>query len=234
MPVSRLRSFTIILALLPIGLLLDPWIAPILQRAQDQIGGDLRREMEFVQQFGAITSGAIIAWAVWILDPAARRRLVAAAAGCLASALCVFILKIIIGRPRPRLEDPWGLVAPWQTYTWSRSNTPVTRHAWEFWERGTHDIWSMPSAHTASAFALAGVLALLYPALRPLALTLGCAVAVCRVVLGAHYITDVIIGGVIGWMAARAVMRAVLKATDRATDHATYLVSDRSVSSGCE
>jgi membrane-associated phospholipid phosphatase len=182
----------------------------MLQRVQTEIGGDLRREMEFVQQFGAITSAVLITWTVWLLDPGARRKLGAAAIGCLASALCVFILKIIIGRPRPRLEDPWSIVTPWETYRWSRNDTPVTRYAWEFWERGTHDIWSMPSAHTASAFALAGVLALLYPRLRPLALTLGCIVATCRVVLGAHYITDVIIGGAIGWTVARGVAGMLL------------------------
>lgn len=209
------QSILLFAILLATGLVLDPYIVPYLQSKQEDIGGDLRREMEFVQQFGAITSAILIAATVWLLDPASRKKLIGAAAGCLTSAAAVFVLKSLLGRPRPKLQDAWGFVWPWKQYTWMRGETSVTRYAWEFWQRGTHDIWSMPSAHTASAFALAGVLTLLYPSLRPLMIVLGCIVALCRVVLGAHYISDVMIGGAIGWTIAPFIAVRVNNAIER-------------------
>jgi undecaprenyl-diphosphatase len=56
----------------------------------------------------------------------------------------------------------------------------------------------MPSSHTAAACALAVVIARLYPKLTPLMIVLACIVGTARVVLGAHYPSDVVIGGALG------------------------------------
>jgi len=178
---------------------------PLITRAVSSItlGGDVKREMEFLQQFGAITSCLIIACVIWLLDPARRKDLPRAALACIASAAVVFVLKSLVGRARPRLREPWHFAFPWEQYTIARGDRPpVSVYAWEFWRGGVSDIWSLPSGHTASAFALASVLSRLYPALMPLVLPIACLVGICRVVLGAHYPSDVIIGGALGWCIA--------------------------------
>jgi membrane-associated phospholipid phosphatase len=175
----------------------DPLIGRVMQGVK--LGGDLKREMEFIQQFGAVTSLAIVAAAIWLLDPTRRRELLRGGAAVLATSAAAFVLKTLIGRPRPRLGDPWGFCMPWQTYTWNRGDVQVTRHAWEFWQSSS-DLWSMPSSHTSAAFVLACVLSRMYPALRPLVMTIAVIVGVCRVVVGAHYPSDVVIGATLGLM----------------------------------
>ena len=80
---------------------------------QVSLGGDLRRELEFVQQFGAVTSCLIVAAAIWLLDPAKRAVLPRAAAAIVATSASVWVLKVLIGRPRPRLGEPHLLLGPW-------------------------------------------------------------------------------------------------------------------------
>jgi hypothetical protein len=188
---------------------LDPWIGRVMQGVK--LGGDLKREIEFIQQFGAVTSLAIVAAAIWLLDPPRRRELLRGGAAVLATSAASFLVKTLIGRPRPRLSDPWGFCMPWQTYTWNKGDTQVTRHAWEFWQSSS-DLWSMPSSHTSAAFVLACVLSRMYPALRPLVMTIAAIVGVCRVVLGAHYPSDVVIGATLALIVAEVVFAPRVRA----------------------
>ncbi len=61
----------------------------------------------------------------------------------------------------------------------------------------------MPSSHTAYAVVMTVFLSSLYPRLRPLTISLAALVGVCRVVLGAHYPSDVVAGAVLGYVVAR-------------------------------
>ena len=96
------------------------------------------------------------------------------------SGILVNILKGIIGRMRPRLlihEDMYGF-APF-TFANSAYN-------------------SMPSGHSDTAFVLATALGFFFPRLR-LPLWGGAALVACsRVVITAHYPTDVIVGSIFG------------------------------------
>jgi undecaprenyl-diphosphatase len=71
---------------------------------------------------------------------------------------------------------------------------------------------SLPSGHAVDAFAIAAAVGALWPGLRPLMWTYAVAIAVSRVVLTAHFPSDVIAGAVVGvvgvllvrdWFAAR-------------------------------
>ncbi|MCC6996263.1 MAG: phosphatase PAP2 family protein [Deltaproteobacteria bacterium] len=64
------------------------------------------------------------------------------------------------------------------------------------------DRFSMPSGHATAAFAIATSVALLSPALAPLALAWALAVGVSRVVLGVHYPLDVAAGAALGVLSA--------------------------------
>lgn len=60
------------------------------------------------------------------------------------------------------------------------------------------DQFSFPSGHTMTAFAAAVSLGQFYPAL--LGLLLGCAacIAISRILLGMHFLSDVVAGGILG------------------------------------
>jgi undecaprenyl-diphosphatase len=60
------------------------------------------------------------------------------------------------------------------------------------------DRFSFPSGHSMNAFAVATVLGLAFPAFGPLLLLLAASVALSRLVLGQHFLSDVAAGSAIG------------------------------------
>lgn len=163
---------------------------------QLHLGGDVRREVEALQQFGQLTSSVLVALAIWLADPKSRRRLADLGAAFLVTAVIVIAMKGLVGRPRPLYDDPLCFLGPLGEYPVS----PVVgvRHAWEFWAGISSNLWSMPSSHTAYAAVLGVFVAMICPRLRPLMLGLVAFVGVARVVTGGHYPTDVVVGGAIG------------------------------------
>jgi lipid A 4'-phosphatase len=89
------------------------------------------------------------------------------------SGLITDLLKFVFGRARPKLLfanetfgfDWWGTKA---------------------------DFWSFPSGHATTAVAIAAALYCLWPRFLPLYIGFAALVSVSRVVLGAHYVSDVI------------------------------------------
>lgn len=110
-----------------------------------------------------------------------------------APSLFVTVIKRLIGRARPFVSeqaDPFLYL-------------PLVWRA---------DHASMPSGHATSAFAAAIAVGLLWPRLRAVMLAYAVAIAASRVVLGAHYVSDVVAGAIVGaagalivrdWFAAR-------------------------------
>jgi undecaprenyl-diphosphatase len=66
------------------------------------------------------------------------------------------------------------------------------------------DQFSFPSGHTITAFAMSVSLCLFYPPLSPVLLFCAISIAVSRVILGMHFLSDVLAGSVIGTMLASA------------------------------
>ncbi|MGH7133122.1 MAG: phosphatase PAP2 family protein [Phycisphaerales bacterium] len=187
---------------------LDAWLAGLIPSG-DKLPGDVRREWLALQQFGAISSIVIIAVIVWLQTPHLRARLCDALLAVGAAALTSWILKMLIGRVRPRFEDPDRFLGPFGSYpiVHSGGDKPVLMHAWEFWKRDAASLWSMPSNHTAAAVALAAALGAMYPRLRPLFYTLAAIVAAGRLVFDAHYLTDIIAGATVGLVVGTALTR---------------------------
>jgi len=60
------------------------------------------------------------------------------------------------------------------------------------------DCFSFPSGHTLNAFAVGAVVALSFPVFAPAVLLTASSVAASRVVLGLHFVSDVLVGAVLG------------------------------------
>jgi len=60
------------------------------------------------------------------------------------------------------------------------------------------DRYSLPSGHTAAAFLMAGLVSQFFPAVLPLVFTWAALIGLSRVLLGVHFITDVVVGGALG------------------------------------
>lgn len=197
------------LGLLSVGI--DPLVLDWTTRWRP--GGDFRRELEFLQQFGAISSIVIACLLVLLLDPAPReilrRRIADWAMAAVIVGLSGNLLKMILGRPRPLFADPHHLLGPLGKYPVevSADGTVGLVHAWQLGTRGLSDLWSMPSSHAMAAACMGFVLCAYYPRLRPLCLFLVVVVCVARVVLRAHYVSDVLIGAGLGWLIAAWCLR---------------------------
>ena len=179
-----------------------------------RVGGDLKRELEFLQQFGAISSVVILMLVVLLLDSRSRdwkrsRIFDWTAAACLTGAVG-HLLKVLIGRPRPLFDDPMHVLGPIGKYPVELKNgTRALIHAWDYASGVASDLWSMPSSHALAAASLAVSLTILYPKLRWLCVGLVIVVCIARVLLGAHYPSDVLVGAGLGWWLASRAMRAM-------------------------
>jgi undecaprenyl-diphosphatase len=121
-------------------------------------------------------------------DLASRRRfpLAAVLAGIsyLVATLLADVLKAATDRPRPSVADP--AIHPLVAVPGSSS---------------------LPSGHAAGAVAAALAVGLVHPRLRWPLLLLAALIALSRVWLGVHYLTDVIAGAALGCVVAYAAFR---------------------------
>ncbi len=114
------------------------------------------------------------------------------------SGLIVDLLKVAFGRTRPKLLFADGI------YDFS-------------WIGLRADHWSFPSGHAATAAALMTALWCLWP--RPIALYVAIAalVATSRVVIGAHYLSDTVMGGFVAVLVTRFLAGIMLPERPTAT-----------------
>ncbi len=66
---------------------------------------------------------------------------------------------------------------------------------------------SFPSGHTQSAFSAAGFFALYFRRRQVLLYFAASTIAISRVYLGAHFVSDIVVGAALGWFAAWLVWR---------------------------
>lgn len=160
------------------------------------LGGDIRRELMMLQQYGQGSLSAIAVIVILRLDRQRAPRLLDWAAAAVVVWVVGLGLKMLIGRPRPVLADPFGFLGVGGTHDFG---DPVgVLHTWAFWEKAASELWSMPSSHTAFAAVMSVVLASMYPRLSKLCVFMVCVVGFTRVWTGAHYPSDVLMGAALG------------------------------------
>ncbi len=103
------------------------------------------------------------------------------------------LLKTVFDVPRPFAEGLWSALG----------SLPSTG--------------SMPSGHAATAFAAATALAMMFPRLRWAAYALAALICVSRVYLGVHYVSDVVVGALLGALIGVAVVLAGRRLVPAAT-----------------
>lgn len=157
-----------------------------------RLSGDVRRELEALQQFGAASFVTLAIALIASLDPKRLRRFFDYALAIAAVTLIANAFKWTIGRGRPSLNDHLLFIGPFQTHTVREGAEPI--HAWDLSASGVSALQAMPSTHTTSAVVLAIFLACLYPRLKWFALAMALLVPTARVVLTAHWTSDVIAG----------------------------------------
>ncbi len=201
-PVRRRWTIPLLLTL-PVFWLVHPFDAMIDEAArtfaaQPFFRGDLAREWNAWQQFGAAGSLVFVAAAVWLADRSRARRLLDLLAASLLGLAAFTALKVGIGRPRPKFGDPDTVLWPWGAYPLGPGRG--VKHAWE----AGAELWSMPSSHTMFAVILAWFLWRMYPKLAPLCVGAAVVVGTARVVFHAHWASDVAVGALVGVAVARA------------------------------
>lgn len=101
---------------------------------------------------------------------------VAAGGSAAVAGIAVFkVLKKMSGRKRPCEIEP---------HVWANLLPP--------------DQFSFPSGHTITAFAVSVSLSEFYPALMPALLFCAASVAISRILLGMHFLSDVVVGAILG------------------------------------
>ncbi|HVP48482.1 MAG TPA: phosphatase PAP2 family protein [Bryobacteraceae bacterium] len=108
-------------------------------------------------------------------DPARHQAIGAAALAVLAGIFSFKVLKRAVGRRRPCSLQP---------HAWANLLPP--------------DQFSFPSGHSITAFAVAVSLGAFYPATFSVLLFCAASVAISRVVLGMHFLSDVLAGSGLG------------------------------------
>jgi undecaprenyl-diphosphatase len=127
----------------------------------------------------------MIGIAVLLSSDPERFRAIEAAGFAVATGIVLFHkLKRMVGRVRPRDIEP---------------------HCWA--HIVTRDKFSFPSGHSTTAFAVAFSLGSFYPEIMPVLLVLAANVAVSRVVIGMHYLSDVVVGSGMGVLLGYAAFR---------------------------
>jgi len=143
--------------------------------------------MQWVTELGRSTWTFILAAILLVAGLLTRRARLAGGAVVLAASVALAgilanLAKFLIGRSRPKMLRESGIF----------DLDPLS---------ATYDWNSFPSGHASTGGAIAGVLWILLPRFRPLWALVGVAIPLSRVVVGAHYLGDALVGGVLGAVA---------------------------------
>ena len=155
----------------------------------------------------AVPLFAVVTCALWLLDrPRGPRKWKLASASALASAALALLVARVIGE------------------IWTRPRPFATHSSAHVWGGRSHDP-SFPSDHASAAFAIAFAILLFDQTVGAIFVAAAAVVAAGRVVVGAHYPSDVLGGMLVAYGSALFVVRAgrptilrLVRLVERVTD----------------
>ena len=148
--------------------------------------GPLTECLEICEAFGHGFGATLIIIAIGVLNPSLWRCVPWTFAGSLGAGLMANTVKLVISRSRPREFDDLAVRTVWDTFAAGATSAMGTQ--------------SFPSAHTATAVGLAVMLSTLFPKGRWYFATLATLVGMQRVVVSAHFPSDIFAGALVGWL----------------------------------
>lgn len=179
-------TFPALLLDLPVGRLSAEGLGP----------PELRRVLAWSEVFAHGLGVAIIAGAVWVLDPSRRRQVPRLLASAYLAGLLANLGKLAVARLRPRCFSFQGGVAEtfvgWLPLLWGTSSGVPSGSSMQ----------SFPSGHAATAVGLAVALTRMYPRGRWLFPLMALAAALQRIDTGAHFVSDTVAAAALGLLAA--------------------------------
>lgn len=189
-----------------LGVTVDPWLTPWIKARVSDAQSDYWRVITDFGRAGTYIVGALIAFAVLALlalrDPDKTSRFRAGARNSLyvfftlvSSGIAINLMKFVIGRQRPKamFENEFYGFIPFNTH---------------------QAMNSFPSGHSQTIWALAMALTFIFPRFAPLCITVAAVIALSRVVLTVHFVSDIIAGAFVAIAAAVLLKRHYL---DKAT-----------------
>ncbi len=177
-------TFLVLLAFFLLALPVDEWLYyKLLPISNSQIGTLWAHAADYLGNgFSLIIFSIFIALFNKLLTKKDFKRIVVSCSVAVAlSGVAGYLLKVVIGRPRPGMELP-----SWQI---------------DFFNMAS-DFHSFPSGHAAASFSIAFCLCYFIPRLQILWLGSAMLISLGRVVGQAHFLTDVVAGAIIGFLCA--------------------------------
>lgn len=150
--------------------------------------GDIKRESQWLAQYGQAVCTIIAGALIWQFDPSHRQAILPIFVAVASASVSAFILKRLLGRMRPKRVNAGRFMGPSIGHDNARE--------------------SFPSSHSACAVALTVSLIHLYPHAYFFFWGLALTTAGLRYVLDAHWPSDVIAGIALGYVVGNLVMRA--------------------------
>jgi membrane-associated phospholipid phosphatase len=157
--------------------------------------GDIAKLIQLSEFFAHGIGVSVILLSVWVLDPARRRALPRLVACSLGAGMAANVVKLVIGRMRPRDHD---FATVWETFQGFGAGifSGDLRAALD------SSFHAFPSAHVATSAGLAAGLSYFYPRGRWLFAALAVLTALQRLQAGSHFSSDTFAGAAVGCLFA--------------------------------
>jgi membrane-associated phospholipid phosphatase len=149
---------------------------------------------------GFLPTWAVVSLALWLGAPAAgltaapaRWRAVLPFISAALGGIAAELLKLLLRRERPEAHAGAYAFRSWHDHPLSNSGL------------------ALPSSHALVAFGAAAMMARLYPRARWLWFALAAGCAITRVLARAHFLSDVTLSAIVGWIVAALIWRWYLR-----------------------
>lgn len=159
---------------------------------------EVHRFLRTIEPFGTIFGQGMLMLGLIVILPSIRRCILRILMAATMGGLAANALKLMVGRQRPKYFDV---------------TSASVLDSFESWFPFINDgvsLKSFPSAHTASAVAFAVLLAHLFPRGKWLFGITAALVAVQRIEVCQHFLSDVLVGATVGWLIGQVYLHVPL------------------------